>query len=310
MPKNQSGDQPSQRYTTHEIAALCHVTRKQLRYYEEAGLLRGVTREGNNYRSYTPEQIYQLVGAKCLREADLPAREIASMLYAEDFPALQQLLTGQITRAKSRLERALKQYEQILSLHTELVSAALAREREAHAPARYPVLQVPSRQVVALSYRSTWQDDQYMDVYNLARILSVAERVHTLQFGALLYLTSGHFDSRSCTFSQEIHDYEIAIPVLDEEVPCSCYRTLPAFTGLSALHIGDPKNESLSSTYLGLLHYAREQGIELMARSVEEWLASPMMTSRKELWTIRIIIPIRSRRNGPPAEKPAPAAGS
>ena len=54
-----------QTFSTNEICELCQVSRKQLRYYEEKGLLSQVPRHsGNNYRYFTHEHIYEIVAAK------------------------------------------------------------------------------------------------------------------------------------------------------------------------------------------------------------------------------------------------------
>ena len=61
-----------QTFSTNEICALCQVSRKQLRYYEEKGLLSQVPRHsGNNYRYYTHEHIYEIVAAKAMRDIDM-----------------------------------------------------------------------------------------------------------------------------------------------------------------------------------------------------------------------------------------------
>lgn len=55
-------------YNTNEICQLCDVSRKQLRYYEERGMLSAVPRyKDNNYRYYTHQHICEIVAAKALK---------------------------------------------------------------------------------------------------------------------------------------------------------------------------------------------------------------------------------------------------
>ena len=98
-------------YSTNEICKLCDVSRKQLRYYEERGLLSSVPRdEGNNYRYYTSEHIYEIVAAKALRRIDMPLSEMKDLIYGNNVGHIQLSLQRQIDSARDNLENSLRQY--------------------------------------------------------------------------------------------------------------------------------------------------------------------------------------------------------
>ena len=128
---------------------------------------------------------------------------------------------------------------------------------------------------------------------HLPKIQNIAQQVNAVSIGSLLYTTAGHFDSDACSFDHRIHDFKIAIPVADRRLPCDHYDSIPAFRGVSTLHIGDPKDTRLCASYMRLMDWAKGQGYELENCSLEEWLISPMITYNKELWVIRIMIPFR-----------------
>lgn len=111
-------------YSTNEICKLCDVSRKQLRYYEERGLLSSVPRdEGNNYRYYTSEHIYEIVAAKALRRIDMPLSEMKDLIYGNNVGHIQLSLQRQIDSARDNLENSLRQYEQSVRVYTRLVEA-------------------------------------------------------------------------------------------------------------------------------------------------------------------------------------------
>ena len=98
-----------QTFSTNEICELCQVSRKQLRYYEEKGLLSQVPRHsGNNYRYYTHEHIYEIVAAKAMRDIDMPLGEMKDIIYGRNVASIQNSLQQQMDSAKEALEISLR----------------------------------------------------------------------------------------------------------------------------------------------------------------------------------------------------------
>lgn len=56
------------------------VTKKNIRFYEQQGLLNPARQEGNGYRDYSPEDVAVLLRIKLLRKLDVPLSEIRTML--------------------------------------------------------------------------------------------------------------------------------------------------------------------------------------------------------------------------------------
>lgn len=283
-------------YTTNQICQLCGVSRKQLRYYEERGILSQVPRsDGNNYRYYTQEHIYEIVAARGLKNMDMSLAEMKDVIYGASVGSVQMSMLKQLNLARENLETSLRQYEQGAIAYARLAEALslLKLQSRQSDPFQFEVVDRPQQDVVALSYSSTFEDEACCDVEYLPRIQTAAQEVNATSFGALLYLTYGHFDPDTRVFDGQPHDFKIAVPVLDRKKPSSLYHTIPAFRGVSALHIGSPKEGRLHRTYAELLSWAETQGFRLENWSVEEWLISPMVTNNKDLWMIQIVIPIR-----------------
>lgn len=283
-------------YSTSEICNLCNTSRKQLRYYEECGILGDVPRESrNNYRYYTAEHIYKIVAAKGLKSIEMPMSDMKGVIDGTDIDSISKTLQHQMVLSKEALEASLRKYEQSLLVYSKFSEdlTLLKLHQQPDSSPWYEVVERGPQEVVALSYTSTWEDEPYLDVHYLPCIQSIAQTVNSAFFGALIYVTYDHFDSRSCSFNQQPNKFKIAVPVLDQKKRCSHYDTIPGFRGVSAIHIGSPKNGRLTKTYSRLLHWARDQGYELENWSVEEWIISPMVTNSKDLWVIKIMIPFQ-----------------
>ncbi len=285
-------------YNTNEICQLCGVSRKQLRYYEERGILSQVPRQrGNNYRYYTHEHIYEIVAAKALRNIDMSLAEMKDVIYGKNVGSIQLSLQQQLNSARETLEVSLRQYEQSAIIYAKLAEALSflrLHYRQVEDNLNMELIDHPRQDVVSLSYTSTFEDEDCCDIECLPKIQRLTQEVNAISFGALLYTTYDHFDSTTCLFDDQVHDFKIAAPVLDRKKPCAHYDTIPSFRGVSTIHIGSPKGKRLYHTYMRLLCWAKAQGYQLENWSVEEWLISPMITNNKDLWVIRIMIPFKS----------------
>ena len=162
----------------------------------------------------------------------------------------------------------------------------------------YEVVDRPAQSVISLRYRTDFEDADGLDMDYLPLIQTKAQSVNaaSLSISALMYITYDHFDSDSCWFNNQVHDFKIAVPVADAGPHIQHCDHIPAFQGVSAIHIGSPKNERLYQTYMDLLKWAKAQGYRLENWSVEEWLISPMITNNSDLWMIRVMIPFRGTR--------------
>ncbi|MFR4757664.1 MAG: MerR family transcriptional regulator [Evtepia gabavorous] len=87
------------RYTVGEMANLCNVTAKQLRYYDQQGLLKPAYRDRQNgYRYYEDSQIEEVLLLSSLKELDLPNQRIGALLKKRDLRTLSRELEEQPVR--------------------------------------------------------------------------------------------------------------------------------------------------------------------------------------------------------------------
>ena len=285
-------------YSVNDICKLCGVTRKQLRYYEERGILSEVPRDaGNNYRYYTQEHIYEIVAAKALKDIDMPLNAIKDVIHGKNVSSIQNLLQQQKKLAYEQLEISLNRYEQSTVTYTKLTEALSYLKLRSCQDQLSPMCEIIEREeqsVVAIPYAATFEDETCFDIEYLPRIQELAWEANATPINTLIYITYNHFNSAACTFDNQVHNFKIATPVSERKQPHRDYSVIKAFRGVSAIHIGDPKNKRLYNTYMSILLWAKEHGYELENWSVEEWLISPLITDNKDLWVIRIMIPFKS----------------
>ncbi|MCP2328993.1 DNA-binding transcriptional MerR regulator [Hamadaea flava] len=91
--------------TIGRFARLCRLSVKQLRHYDEAGLLRPARVDpATGYRYYVPAQARDALTVALLREIDLPLAVITAVLATPE-PDRGRLLTAERDRLAERIDR-------------------------------------------------------------------------------------------------------------------------------------------------------------------------------------------------------------
>ena len=84
----------------NEVEAAVGVTKKNIRFYEEEGLISPRREPGNGYRSYSEADVERLRRIKLLRKLDVPLAEIRQMLEGEC--TLAEGMSRQLERLNTR----------------------------------------------------------------------------------------------------------------------------------------------------------------------------------------------------------------
>ena len=84
----------------NEVEAAVGVTKKNIRFYEEEGLITPGREPGNGYRSYSQTDVERLRRIKLLRKLDVPLAEIREMLEGQS--TLAEGMNRQLERLSTR----------------------------------------------------------------------------------------------------------------------------------------------------------------------------------------------------------------
>lgn len=103
----------------NEVEALVGVTKKNIRFYEEQGLLSPRRNAENGYRDYGEEEVQLLLRIKLLRKLGVPIEEIRQMLSGT------HTLGDGMRRHLISLEREQRNLEQSMALCRELQTQQL-----------------------------------------------------------------------------------------------------------------------------------------------------------------------------------------
>ena len=84
-------DENIKKYTVSEVSGLCGISPRQLRYYDDAGLIKPKYRNpDNNYRYYTEDQIDLLLFMSDLKDIGISNESIQRVFKNRDVEHLVQ----------------------------------------------------------------------------------------------------------------------------------------------------------------------------------------------------------------------------
>ena len=151
----------------NEVEAAVGVTKKNIRFYEEEGLIRPGREPGNGYRSYSQADVERLQRIKLLRKLDVPLADI------------REMLAGQKTLAEGMAQ----QLERLSTRRKDLDEAIGFCELLHGEPGTLEELDV--QQTLA---RLTAREEQGVTFVNIERTDRKAERIRGACIGAALFV--------------------------------------------------------------------------------------------------------------------------
>lgn len=153
-----------------ELAKICKVSHKTLRYYDQLGLLKPtLINQNNNYRFYKKSQMTRLTAIKQLQELGISLVDI-STFYTQDTPStifdnLNHLLVTQEASIKNEiasLSDKLTKIQMMKSHYVEITENLSCTE-----PETILIKQIPSRTIIYEEYNGDYPPSIFRDTYKM-----------------------------------------------------------------------------------------------------------------------------------------------
>ena len=188
----------------NEVEAAVGVTKKNIRFYEEEGLIHPGREPGNGYRSYSAADVERLRRIKLLRKLDVPLAEIREMLEG------QSTLAEGMNRQLERLSTRRKDLEEAIGFCTLLRQEPGSLE------------QLDVEQTLA---RLAAKEEQGVTFVDIEQVDRKAERIKGALVGAGLFtaimlLTIGIMAWSFCVDPQDVPPLPLLVVLFG--IPAAC----------------------------------------------------------------------------------------
>lgn len=277
-------------YAIGEVASLCGVSIKKLRYYDKIGLLvPDYRKDESNYRYYTHEQLLTVFMIRKLRQLGVSLKDIQRAVSAKGSAEMRKCIEDRLTEISNEIDELNTQYgigQQLLSrLSTEYgvnEQRSLSWSTENIHFEEIPVSTVLFTRRIKHNYRNSEVSvDRWFEIFDMVQR-------HKLRAEGSLILTY-HNEPLEQFFEKDC-DLEISIRVTEPRQGRD-FKTFGGFPAVSALHIG--RNEDIIQSHIRTIRWLKQEGYTINGPISEEYLISPVDISNEEEHITKIIIPVK-----------------
>jgi DNA-binding transcriptional MerR regulator len=275
------------RYSVGEVAKLSNVTPKTLRYYDEIELVIPNIDERNNYRSYTREQIQDIITIKKLKGSGLRLKEIRDYLRFDSRQKKAGLLTAKIEECSKEIERLKSDMDQLLdfknrlsdSFYDNLSQGDKIVAREKYAPGT----------VAFFEYNSSAYVSNLFLEYEI-ELENFIEENDLVPTGKLTAFFCQHFSHQ---FFDIPTRFQIFIPIEKSPVASRHIRNMEERDCLTTMHFGS--YAQIMEAYHRILAYGKANKIALCGQAFESYLIGPNLIKNESEFITKIYMPINAK---------------
>ena len=286
-------------YTIGEVAKICTVNAKTLRYYDSIGLI--VPSQKNSetgYRYYTQENIFTIIVVKKLQLLEFTLKEITDLVYTKNLSTYKISISQKLKDLEEKINTLTKvACEGHILLDKILLFDNLSSQEQLTAPNHFitpdmyniKVEDIPTRTVLSTVKKTT----SYINSqFSIARWLELTElaKLHKLTITGPITLTY-HTDIPMEQFFKSLCTLEATLPIEHVDT-CDCANlcVIPAYRGVTVLYFGDYSN--IMDVHAKTLRWIDFNGYTVNGYVSEEYILSPMDFNDIGSYITKIIFPI------------------
>ncbi|MEY8410707.1 MerR family transcriptional regulator [Lachnospiraceae bacterium 62-26] len=288
---------PKKLYTIGQMAQLCNISAKRLRYYDENKIISPAYKDEETlYRYYTAEQMQEILLLVELKKLNLPLKDISDMLKKRTIPLLEKKLLDHLDIARKELMSAWTRYDQISELYMRVMQTSKMLDRNDFIQTDvedFQVVDVPAHWVVYTRYCSYWNANQLF-TERRAELYQLVDEYNLSTKGAMSAIFRGGYLRQFSEKEEDQNgDLEICMEI-DNIKDCPNCKKRESYQAVSTIHIGAYPN--LSETYQKMEEWAKSQHLKLMDIAIEEYICSSTMTYDESKYVTRVYVPLEGSR--------------
>ncbi len=269
-----------ERYTIGQMAELCGISKRILRYYDQNGIVVPACRDKDtNYRYYTKDQVRQILFLQELRELAVPVKTISRLFPDRDLMAFESELELHLQELRHEILDLQSKYDRTLDVFLRVVRGRAAVEDVRKCPDCQIQVVHFRRRMVVFSSRTEVQDPRKLYLQSRTELMKSIADQQTVPTGS----TMAFFPGRNTG------EMELFVEVQGGKKGAFS-REQDAFVAVSCVCTGSYDN--LDGGYRAMEQYAQSNGIVLKGTAVEEYLVDSTMTSDPGQYVTRLYLPI------------------
>lgn len=262
---------------TAEFAALCHVSKQTLIYYDRIGLFTPHHVDGKGYRYYVLEQheIFSLI--MMLAELNTPLNEIREYLADKSIPSFLDLLERKEQEAIVKIQK-LEQISHMIHYQKE----SIRRAEEINDYNTVFLEREPEEYLIVSRVLHSNEEEEFARIYSDLIAYSDSLEIGTFGIGGIV-------NRKDLT-----DEFSYVISRLYTKTSSPQESALIKTAGQYAVSYHKGSYQNTSEAYERILSFISDRGLHVAGDAYEEDLLNSYTQKKEEEYLIRISIPVES----------------
>lgn len=283
----------TQLYKIGDAAALCSVSVKTLRYYDQIGLVMAEKNPETGYRYYRKEQLLRIQLIKRLKELNFALDEIQEFLSGSNMNFLEESIRAKIESIEIQMEtlRALHSDAKAFLSRLNQRSTILSNRNPNMTPEEFSlnslcVEQIPSKNVLSIRKIQKNYRNEEVNIDRWGELLELARQERAIPIGPI---TVAYHNGPLEQFYNNTCDYEVYMEVMGGE-GSPHFRQTESYQAVTTVHVGG--YDGLIKPCLLAMQWANENGYRIAGPMNDMFIVSPIDTRDEAEYLTKIIIPV------------------
>ena len=289
------------KYTIGDMAKLCGVSPRQLRYYDQRGLIKpSFKNPKTGYRYYTEDQIEAVFYINELKNTGVSNESIQRLCEKRNVDQLVQELQANLVMVEHEIMESLDRYRKIVnSLVVNTRALAYFHGQEAIDCDEYPrfwidITRVPKSRILYIkSGNATNFEDRSRYTEHIANLTALSNSMKVrLDNLKILIRKNTSIEALGNDESVQGEEAYLARNILEDDDidDAEHVGSYGGWNAVTTISIGG--RSSLRKAYQTLFCWSRDHNIKLSDMAIEEYMVDTFSSTNESEFATRILIPI------------------
>ncbi|MDO4745094.1 MAG: MerR family transcriptional regulator [Bacillota bacterium] len=285
------------KYSIGEVAEMCSVSIKTLRYYDQIGLVIPEFRnEESKYRYYSKQQMIKLFIIRQLRKLGFAVKEIKELLENLNVEEMEEAVNNRLEAIDSEIkELEMKKaigenLRERLKRGGDILSRAEGIFSDAYMDTMDNIKLEKIPEGTLLYVREVMKNYSNSDV-SLAQWITITDKCTERGLIRKSPIIVTYYAQPLEQFLMKDTDVEFGILIDGEIEENKDFRKFGGFDAVTKIHVG--KYSDAVNSHISMMQWINQNGYELAGPISEEFIVSPVDIDNEEEHITKIIMPVK-----------------
>ena len=281
-------------YSIGEVASLCNISIRTLRYYDEIGIIvPEIRKEGSKYRYYSKEQMLNIIIIRKLRCLGVSLKEIKDIVSVNDLDIMKISVRERLNCIEKEIKKLEKSYQdgEVLLERLELGDEIIKEKRKAEKSAEKPCdcINIEKIPEINIYYSRKMMQAYHNEEVSIERWVEINDEVSKYGLKACGPILVTYYTELLDQFLSKTCDIEFGIQV--EDCDSDKVRSFGGFEAVTIYHVG--AYSDIIKTYVKALQWINQNNYAVNGPVSEEFIISPIDVNKECDHVTKILIPVR-----------------